>query len=211
MYDASSTLSWAVNSVRLSSVLLLACSVALVACGDDNPTTPTITGSLSYSYTGAGAANATNFSASGGIPASVGAINGSLGTAAWASGSYDQTANYSVVAASIPKTSSTWDLTVINVTRTTPGTTPISASCDDPETSSCTGVFVFFNFNPNGDSFTHLCSLDNGNVTISAISSTNITGTFSGSGICLTPLGAISSFTISSGTFNVGVNAQLLE
>jgi hypothetical protein len=191
-------------------VLLLAFSVPLVGCSDD-PVSPIVTGSLSYSYTGAGATSATSFNASGAIPTTVGSVNGSLGTAAWASGSFDQTDNYTVIGASIPKTSSTWDLTVVNVTRTTPGTTPISASCDDPETTDCTGVFVFFNFNPNGDSFTHLCALDNGNVTISAISSTNITGTFSGSGICLTPLGAISSFTISNGTFNVGVNAQLLE
>jgi hypothetical protein len=197
--------------MKVSKAVLLVLGVALLGCSDDkDPTSPTITGSLSFLYTGAGATNATTYSASGAIPSTVGS-GSSLGTAAWASGSINQAENYSVIGAAIPKTASSWDITSINVTRTTAGTTPISSSCDDPEATTCTGVFVVFNLNPNGDSFTHLCSLDNGSVTITAISSTNITGTFAGSGICLTPLGAISSFTITNGTFNVGVNAQLLE
>jgi hypothetical protein len=197
-------------NMKLSSILALAFGVALAGCSDDLlPADPL--GSLSFTYTGAGAATATTYSASGTIPATVNnGTNSSLGTVPWAAGSVDQTSNFTIIGASVPKTSTTWDLTQVVATRTTVGTSPIAANCDDPEVMDCTGVMVFFGLNPNGDTFTRFCALSTGSVTISAISSTKITGTFSGTGTCFTPAGITSNFTVTNGIFDVLITNQLL-
>lgn len=200
--------------MKFRSALVLACGIALAACGGDDPTEPTgASGSLSFSYVGAGAANSTTYSASGTIPSSVGAeFNGSLGTSSWAAGAFNSTQNYSVIGAVIPKTSTTWDITEVLVNRATVGTSQISAECSDPEVTGCTGVFVMFNFNPNGDTSTAFCFLTTGSVTVSGISASNITGTFSGTGSCFNgTTGAESPFSITNGSFNVGVSNQLLQ
>jgi hypothetical protein len=199
-----------VHDMKLKSVLAFAFAVALAGCGDS--TTPTVTiGSLSFTYTGAGAATATTYAATGTIPATVN-TNGtsSLGTIPWAAGSVDQTNNFTIIGASVPRTPTTWDVTNIVATRTTVGTSPIAANCDDPEATDCTGVMALFGMNPNGDSFAYLCALSTGSVTISTITSTNITGTFSGSGACFTEEGAASAFTVTNGIFNVLITNQLL-
>ena len=187
-------------------VALLACSVALLGCSDD-PVSPTgVSGSLSFSYTGAGATASTTFNANGAIPTNIG---NSFGTGSWAAGSVSQTSNYVVIGGSIAKTSTTWDLTSIGIARKTVGTSTIDSSCDEEE--ECTGVFVSFNQGQSDNAFTHYCWLTSGSVTISAISSTNITGTFSGSGFCYSHTGAETAFTVTNGSFNVGVTTQLLE
>jgi hypothetical protein len=195
--------------MKLGSILALAFGVALAGCSDD--LLPETTGSLSFTYPGAGAASATTYSASGTIPATVGSAgSGSLGTIPWAAGSVDQTNNITIIGGSVPRTSATWDVTQVIATRTTVGTSPIASGCDDPEVLDCTGVIVFFGLNPNGDTFTRMCALSTGSVTISAISSTKITGTFSGTGLCFTPAGVTSSFTVTNGVFDVLVTNQLL-
>jgi hypothetical protein len=185
---------------------------ALASCGGDDPTDPNtgVSGAMSFSYTGAGASSSTTFSASGSIPLNVGSDTSSnLGSGAWAAGSVSPTANYVIVGGVIPRSSTAWDITQVSAARKTVGTSTIDPNCD-AEATNCTGVFVFFNFNGNGDTFSYLCQLTTGTVTISAISSTNITGTFSGTGQCFTALGATSNFTVNNGTFNVGVTTQLL-
>lgn len=177
-----------------------------MGCGDDPVSPAGVSGSMSFSFTGAGAANATTFSANGTIPSN---INTTFGTGAWAAGSVSQTSNFTIVGAVIPKTSTTWDLTSIGIARKTVGTSDISADCD-PETE-CTGVFVVFGQGGNGTAFTYSCGLTAGTVTVSAISATNITGTFSGTGFCFSAAGAESPFTVTSGTFNVGITTQLLD
>jgi hypothetical protein len=191
--------------------LLVACA-GLAACGDDPASPNGISGSLGFSYTGAGAAASTSFSANGTIPSTVGSSTGgnNLGSGSWAAGSISPTTNYTTVGAAISRSSSAWDVTSISIARKTVGTSTVDPNCDD-EAQNCTGVFVFFNFNPNGDTFSYMCALTTGSVTISAISATNITGSFSGSGECFTPTGAFSSFTVTNGSFNVGVTTQLLN
>ena len=192
-------------------VATLVLSAVHAGCGGDDPTSPTgASGSLSFGYTGAGATNS-SFSASGSIPATIGSDTqgNSLGTNAWAAGSVSPTLNYTIIGASIPHGTNVWDVTSISIARKTVGTSNVDANCDS-EATNCTGVFVFFNFNPNGDTFGYLCSLATGTVTISAISSSNITGTFTGSGQCFTSAGATSNFTVTNGSFNVGVTSQLL-
>jgi hypothetical protein len=193
--------------VRIRSAFLLALGVAVAACSD-NPTEPTgVSGSLSFSYTGAGTTSATTYSASGSIPTN---INSSLGSNAWAVGSVDPNSNYVVVGAVIPRTSTTWDITSVGIGRKTVGTSDIDPNCDI-ESPDCTGIFVLFGQGQTDSNFSFGCSLTTGTVTITSISSSNITGTFSGSGDCFAPNGAFSDFTVTNGTFNVGISTQLLD
>ena len=185
-------------------VALLVCTVALLGCSDD-PTSPTgASGSLSFSYTGAGATASTSFNASGTIP-----TGGSLGAGSWAAGGISETSNYVVVGAAISRTSATWDITSIGIARKTVGTSSIDPNCVEDEL--CTGVFVTFGQGQTDATFSYTCALTTGSVTISAISSTNASGTFSGTGFCYSPAGAETAFTVTNGSFNVGITSEVLE
>lgn len=197
-----------------SALVLMACGIVAACGGDDDPTEPTgVSGSMAFSYQGAGSANATAFNASGAIPLSVGGETNSnnLGTNPWAAGAFSTTQNYAVIGGVIPKTSNSWDIAQVVINRSTVGTNQITVDCGDVEDTSCTGVILMTGFNPNGDTLASLCYLTTGSVTISAISTANITGTFSGTGTCYNGLTAAESpFTVTNGTFNVGVTSQLL-
>ena len=176
-------------------------AIALAGCGDS---TEPDASTLSFSYTGAGAANATTFSATGEIPANF-AVAPTPGSSAWAAAGVDPSSNYSAVLAIKPLTSTSWHLFGIGVTRKTVGTSPIDAICDD-ESTNCTGVFMFLG-NPDGDDFQYFCALTSGTVTITTITESRMAGTFSGTGYCEqdfveTPL------TITNGQFNVAISSQ---
>jgi hypothetical protein len=190
--------------VKIKSILVGLLGVALAGCSDD-PVSPTgtVSGSLSFNYTGAGTTSSTAYSASGNVPTNVGTT---FGTSSWAAAGVDATAGETAVIASVPKTTTTWDLTVITAARTTTGTSNINANCT---ANACTTVTVFFGSNQSETAFTFFCELTSGTVNITAISSTNVTGTFSGSGTCETPTGASTPFTVTNGTFNTGISTQL--
>jgi hypothetical protein len=182
----------------------MACGIALASCGGDDPTEPTtVSGSLAYSYTGAGATSATAYSASGSIPLNV---TNNFGTNSWAAGSVNSTNSETDIAASVPRGNNTWDLTVITINRTTAGTAQINASCT---AANCTEVAVIFGSSQTESSFTYFCELTTGSVTISSISSSNATGTFSGTGTCTSATGVTTNFTVTSGTFNVGLTSAV--
>ena len=192
--------------MRVRTALLFACGLALAGCSD-NPTAPKAnSGSLSYSYTGAGASSSATFSADGSAPSLAGE---SLGTSPWALGFYDTGTNSTIVTAVSPKTSTTWDVSFVQIDRTTAGTSNIDVGCDFDATS-CTGVVIFFglqgtadtNFN---DGYTYMCTLATGTVNVTTATAANVAGTFSGTGSCFNPAGDETPFTIANGTFNVSV------
>jgi hypothetical protein len=190
--------------LRLRAFVALS-AIALAACGDSNsPDAST----LSFTYTGAGAASATNFSVSGVIPANLSGMN-SLGTSPWAAGGVEPTFNYSTIFGVSPINSTTWDVAGIGVTRKTVGTSPIDPDCD-AEATDCTGVFLFLGFQPNGDDFDLICGLTSGSVTIASISDTRIAGTFSGTGVCTDVNFVDTPFAITNGQFDVLLSSQLL-
>ena len=193
----------------MKSAFLVVCGLALLGCSDD-PVSPTgVSGSLAFSYTGAGATSATTYSASGTIPLNIGSTS-NFGSSAWAAGSVDPTSDFVAIGAAIPKGSATWDITSIGIARKTVGSSSIE-DCDI-DAEECTSVIVIFGQGQNQNSFSQGCVLTTGTVTITAISSSNITGTFSGTGSCLSgTTGAETAFTVTNGTFNVGVTTQLLD
>ena len=192
--------------MRVRTALLFACGFALAACSDD-PTSPRPNaGDLSYSYTGAGATASATFSANGSAPDLAGQ---SFGTNPWALGFYDVGTSSTIVTAVNPKTSTTWDVSLVQIDRTTVGTSSIDSGCDF-DASSCTGVVIFFGLQGTADvnfdtGFTYMCTLASGTVNVTTATATNIAGTFSGSGSCFTPAGDETPFTIANGTFNVSV------
>jgi hypothetical protein len=194
-----------VTFVRTTRAFLVVLGVAIAACGDSS-TEPTVgaSGSLSFSYTGAGAATATQYSAEGAIPANVAVNNGS---SAWAAGSVSTANTETDVVASLPKSSNNWDLAVLTIARTSVGASTIDITCS---TNVCTTVTIWFGANQNQTNYTYICTLTSGTVNITAISSANATGTFSGSGTCsAASTGATSNFTVTGGTFNVGLTTLL--
>jgi len=181
------------------------CAVLAAGCGDD-PVGPGANSTLSFSYTGAGAASATTFSATGQIPSNIGIT---FGSSAWAAGASDPGSNFSTVGAAIPKGAGVYDFTAISITRKTPGTSPIDATCSDVESTNCTGVFMLLGFQPDGDQFGYSCFLSTGSVTLTEATSVRLTGTFSGSGTCFNSAGTESPFTITNGQFDVGTTGQI--
>src|ERR1041385_4552142 len=102
---------------RISAVLSL---LAAAACGSDKTTEPTlgISGTVSFSYTGAGTTASTTYSASGAVPATP---STNFGSSPWAGGS-TATAGEIDVAGVIPRSATTWDLAGITTAGTTIGT-----------------------------------------------------------------------------------------
>jgi hypothetical protein len=183
--------------------LLFAISIALAACGGDatsttapSAVTTSTAGTVSFSFTNGAAGS---FSASGSTPTTNTSV---FGTAPWATGVRDDAKQALVVVGIVPKTSTTWDFAMIRIKRLTVGSNTIIAPCAD---SSCTGLIIAFESNQGGSVFTLACVLTSGTVSISSLSSTRATGTFSGSGTCAGQAGATSAFTVTGGTFDVPV------
>jgi hypothetical protein len=189
--------------VRLKSAFLLAFGAVVAGCSD-SPTEPTIgvSGSTSFSYTGAGATSATSYSASGAVPAN---IETTWGSSSWAAGGVES--GETAIMASVPRASNRWDITIISIDRTSIGTSNIVASCS---ANVCTSVSVIFNVSQDlFSSFNYFCTLTTGSVTISSITSTNVQGTFSGSGTCSNPSDVETPFTVTNGAFNVGITPDI--
>lgn len=125
--------------------LLVGLSVALVACGGDTtaPKNLTTSGSLSFSFTGGSAGS---YSATGSAPANSAFA---YGTSPWAAGVRDDAKQAIVVVGTVPKTSTTWDLAAIEITRLTVGSNTINSSCT---ATLCTGVSILFGTNQSGNS-----------------------------------------------------------
>ena len=188
--------------MKLRSLLAL-CAIAFAGCGDS---TEPDASTLSFSYTGAGAANARTFSVTGEIPPNI--VNSqTVGTTPWVAAGVDASTNYSTIIGVIPKSSTILDLFVIGLTRKTVGTSPIDAVCDD-ESTTCTGVFLFLGFDQNGDEYDYFCGLTSGTVSITSITDARVAGTFSGTGYCEDAEFAETPFAITNGQFSVAISPQ---
>jgi hypothetical protein len=186
--------------MRSNTWLLCAAAFVVAGCGGDSTTGPTVgtSGSLGFTFTGAGTNSSATFNASGAIPANP---STSFGTTAWAGGS-TETANELDIGAAIPRSATTWDLAVITTPAQATGTFTINTSCT---ASSCPAVGYLVGVTQNEQAYTYICFLTTGTITVSSFSSTHATGTFSGTGSCVTQAQAVSSFAITNGTFDVGL------
>jgi hypothetical protein len=170
--------------------LAVAISAATAACGDDENSG--LNGSLSFNHSGAISGS---FSAVGRFP-----LFGEFGTSAWAMGSRDDQNDVIGVIAVSPGETGRYDMIVLAVPRVAPGSATIDANCSG---AACAVVSIEFGLSEDDSDFSHLCFLDAGTVSISSISDTRVSGSFSGTGTCTDDTGATTSFGVTSGSFNV--------
>lgn len=189
--------------MRTRHVLSLVSLLALAACGgDDGPTGSTsLSGSLSFAYTGAGGGN---FSVSGAAPA----LSANIGAASWAAGTRDDAANEVSVAGVRARGSNRYDLMVLGIRRVTVGSVTVDANCDPDSGQSCSGFAFVLNASEADQNFDFVCVATTGSLAISSISSTRAEGTFTGSGSCFSAAGTQSNFTVTNGTFNVALLSE---
>jgi hypothetical protein len=172
---------------------LLAAALALVAsCGDSGTENNNLSGSVNFTYSGAISGS---FAASGALP-----VITSLETQQWAVGARDEANGEIIVEALKPRTSTSHDVAVLFIPRLTVG----SSSVDCPQTTCAGGFFDFDVNNSTGDS-QQTCFLATGTLTISTITSSRVTGTFSGTGSCVDASQNIAAFSVNSGTFDVAL------
>jgi len=172
-----------------------ALSLFAAACSDNESNGPTsLSGSASFTYSGGVSGS---FTATGAVPTS------GLETSAWAAGERDATNQVLTVEAFMPRNSSTHDVLFISANRLSVGTSTITSSCSS---NVCTVVSLTYAASNTTSGYDTACFLTTGSVTISSISNSRASGTFSGTGTCI-PLsgGANSSFTITGGTFDVAL------
>lgn len=189
--------------MKNTSALFLVLAAGLVGCSDSTgPGTVGESGSVTFTYTGAGASSATSYNATGAIPVNV--VTG-FGSSAWAAGGIGT--NEVDILAVVPKGGNRWDVTSIVIGRTSIGTSTIDFSCS---ANNCTRIDVLFGSNQNETNYTESCQITTGSVTITAITASTISGNFSGSGTCNNAAtGNDTPFTITNGAFSVGVTTQL--
>lgn len=182
----------------MKHALLATALLAALSCSDS--TEPNVFGSLSFTYTGGGGGS---FAVSGNAPA----LTGPPPTAtSWAFGYVENGEVF--LGASKPRSGQQVDLVVVRIQRTTAGSEPIDAACDEDGSVACSTMVLMLNFNGNGDTGDFFCGLTSGSIVITEISSSRAKGTFSGSGNCVTGTGgAPAAFTVTGGTFDVAMVA----
>lgn len=180
------------------AAVLAALALAVASCSDSSTEPTGLTGSLSFTY-GSTLATGTSYSASGALPTS----ETNQATQEWAAGFRDDQENQIGVVASRPRTGGQFDLALLSIERVTPGTSTINVNTCDVD---CTDLVVIFNTNQSGTSSQEVyCFLETGSVTVASVSSSRISGTFSGSGTCGTVQGTEAAFTVSNGSFNAPI------
>jgi len=191
--------------MKYRRVPLIATLTLLVACGDKSPTdvNAAVSGTVSFDYTGAAGGP---FTATGGISS---LSTPTANTTPWATGWNDASDNSTNIVANIPRTGGLTDFAVIIINSRTTGVSDIAPTCAPTTTTACNIVGLFMGAGANGSSPSTICFLDSGTITISSISSTNATGSFLGSGTCISSAnpGVPTVFTVTNGSFNVPLQA----
>lgn len=196
------------SSTRGASLLLKRCllplaSVFLLAsCGDDDPSGPgNLSGSMSFTYTGAGGGT---FNASGTAPA----LAANIGNSSFSAGFRDDAETQLGVFGVRARGGGRYDMMVLGISRLTVGSVNVEADCDPDLGEACSGFVFITNVSESDDSFDFWCIPTSGTLSISSISSTRAEGTFTGSGQCFNEALQFSNFTIVNGTYSVALLSE---
>jgi hypothetical protein len=103
----------------------------------------------------------------------------------------------------MPRSGTSHDWAQLTIRRRSAGTETLTADCVD----NCSRLYIMFGA-PNAgstDMFLKECTMTVGTITISAITSNRVTGTFSGTGQCASFGGASSAWTVTNGTFDTPI------
>lgn len=183
--------------MRKTRFVVIAALSLIAACGDKDPTgvNAGVSGTVSFNYTGGGGGT---FNATGSILST--ATSSMAHTTNWGAGWKDNSDNSTVVEGNQATSGGLANTAAIIIDRQTAGTSTIDPNCS---ANVCTDVVFLIGSNATGSTFSFLCVLETGTVTIASISNANATGTFSGSGSCVASGGQTSTFAVSNGSFNV--------
>ena len=177
-------------------VAIVAAFAVLSGCGGKATGLVDLAGSFSLTYSGGGLSG--SWSANAAMPSS----SGDQATIAWAAS--DLGTGTVFTTSMQPRTATTHDLAILTTRRRTVGTETLSAGCS----SNCSRLYVMFGSPNPGSSemFLQECTMTVGTITISAISSNRVTGTFSGTGTCTNFFGGGSTaFTVTNGSFDTAI------
>ena len=194
-------------SVKHPSLGILA-ALAFAASCSDGPNEPTVnaSGSVTFSYNGGTLVNAGSYSAAGGLPTSA----TEQSARQWAAGFRDTENNNNIgVVASVPRTSNRFDMTMIVFDRSTAGSSTINTNCSG---ESCAAMIFMYNFSESSTATGEvMCGLETGTLTLASVSPTRATGSFSGSGSCISldDFTTESTFTVTSGSFDVPLLSEV--
>lgn len=178
-------------------VLPLVSALVLASCGDDDPFGPgNLSGSMSFTYTGAGGGS---FTASGGAPA----VAANIGNASWSAGFRDDVETQLGAMGVRARGGGRYDMMVIGISRLTVGSVSVEADCDPDLGEACSGFVFITNISEADNDFDFTCVPTTGTLSITSISSSRAEGTFTGSGQCFNEALQFSNFTVINGTFNV--------
>ncbi len=104
----------------------------------------------------------------------------------------------------VPRNATSHDFALLTIRRRTVGTETLTAGCS----GTCSRLYIMFgapNSGTAGALFMMECTMTVGTITISSISSTRVSGTFSGTGTCTPGMQAGGSFTVTNGTFDTAI------
>jgi len=175
-------------------IALIASLTLLASCGDKATGVVDLSGFLMFAYSGGMTGN---YSAQGILPT----VTADINTTDWAA---SDLGTGTVFASAIMKRDATsHDYAQLTIRRTTAGTETLTAAC----ASTCSRLYVMFGA-PNSSSgalFLKECTMTVGTITITAISSKRVSGTFSGTGTCTAFGGAPTAWTVTNGTFDTAI------
>lgn len=194
-------------SVKHRGLAALAALALSVSCSD-GPNEPTLnaSGSVAFSYNGGTLVTAGSYSANGGLPTS----QTTQATQQWAAGFRDTENNNNIgVVASVPRANNRFDMAMLVFDRSTSGSSTINANCS---AATCAALIVMYNISESSTATGEvMCGLETGTMTLTTVSATRATGSFSGTGTCilLDDFTTESTFSVSNGTFDVPLLSEV--
>lgn len=187
--------------MRFRHLPVVAALSLFAGCGGDSPTgitNGTVSGTTSFTYTGGGGGS---FSATGAISSA--ALLVTPHSTVWSTGWKDNADNSTNVLANSPRAGGLADFVVVTINRQSVGSGAIDVNCTEGASTTCNAVDFVIGVTANGENFTNLCSLESGTIAILSTSSTRATGSFSGSGSCISSTNVMTGFTVTNGSFSV--------
>ncbi|HJQ19669.1 MAG TPA: hypothetical protein VJ867_04910 [Gemmatimonadaceae bacterium] len=195
-------------TLRYRGFALIGLLSVIAACSSDKTTgvNGNVSGSVSFTYSGAGQTNAT-YAATGAISSTT--SSSAAYTKTWAAAYKDNADQSTNLVANLVRGSKS-DLLVITMASQSTGNTTIDSNCNSTSTTACTDVVLAIGVSSDGSNFDYVCVLESGSVSITSLSGSNAQGTFSGAGTCTQTVQpfATSTWTVTNGSFNVPVLAS---
>ena len=178
----------------MKQMVAVAVLVILSGCGGKATGIVDLNGLVTFTYSGGGLSG--TYSANGVMPATA------TGVDDWAAS--DKGTGTVFTTSMQPRTATTHDLSIITTRRQTVGTETLTAGCS----GTCSRLYIMFGAPNTGATnlFLQECTMTVGSITITAISSTRVSGTFSGTGTCTSAFGGSpTTFTVTNGSFDTAI------